>query len=190
MVNCFDLWSINFELVKISYIITFLHKFALLFSKQLEKRASRHEFEREVAEKFESRWHFPNGLGAVDGKHIVIQQPKNSGSHYRNYKGGGSIILMDMIGPEYEFLFADVGMNGRNWWQLVTKFLKVCLRIYHFCQMLNFFRVGKRRFHLYAQVMMLFFSFLMKPYPRKGWQARNEYLIIDFHECGVFRRMV
>ena len=33
---------------------------------------------------------------------------------YRNYKGCGSIILMGMIGPEYEFLFADVGMNGRN----------------------------------------------------------------------------
>ncbi|XP_057314357.1 uncharacterized protein LOC130655608 [Hydractinia symbiolongicarpus] len=68
----------------------------------------------EIAKKFYHRWNFPNGLGGVDGKHIAIQQPKNSGSHYRNYKGSDSIILMGMIGPEYEFLFADVGMNGRN----------------------------------------------------------------------------
>ena len=68
----------------------------------------------EIAKKFHLRWNFPHGLGAVDGKHIVIQQPNKSGSHYRNYKGSDSIILMGMIGPEYEFLFADVGMNGRN----------------------------------------------------------------------------
>ena len=67
-----------------------------------------------IAEKFYYRWNFPNGVGGVDGKHIVLQQPKNSGSHYRNYKGSDSIILMGMIGPEYEFLFVDVGMNGRN----------------------------------------------------------------------------
>ena len=53
-------------------------------------------------------------IGAVDGKHVILQQPCNSGSHYRNYKGTDSIILMAVVGPEYQFLFADVGMNGRN----------------------------------------------------------------------------
>ena len=50
----------------------------------------------------------------VNGKHIVLQQPKRSGSHYRNYKGIDSITLPAMVGPEYDFLFADVGINGRN----------------------------------------------------------------------------
>ena len=50
-------------------------------------------------------------LGAVDGKQIVLEQPNKSGSHYRNYKGTDSILLMVVVGPEY---FADVDMNGRN----------------------------------------------------------------------------
>ena len=43
-----------------------------------------------------------------------MQQPSNSGSHCRNYKETDSIVLLAMIGPEYEFLYADVGINGRN----------------------------------------------------------------------------
>ena len=67
-----------------------------------------------ISRKFKERWNFRNGLGGVDGKHILLQQPKSSGSHYRNYKGTNSIILLAMVGPEYEFLFVDVGINGRN----------------------------------------------------------------------------
>lgn len=63
-----------------------------------------------ISKKFLLRWNF----GAIDGKHIVIEQPSHSGSHYRNYKGTDSIVLMGMIGQEYEFLFVDVGINCRN----------------------------------------------------------------------------
>ena len=43
-----------------------------------------------------------------------MEQPTNSRSHYRNNKGTDSIILLAMIGPEYEFLYGDVDINGRN----------------------------------------------------------------------------
>ena len=74
----------------------------------------------EISSKFESQWNFPNGLFAVDGKRVVIQQPPNSGSHYYDYKGYNSILAMVAVGPDYEILAADVGMNGRmsdggNW---------------------------------------------------------------------------
>lgn len=80
----------------------------------------------EISEKFSQRCNFPNMIGAIDGKHIVLQQPYNSGSHYRNYKGTDSIILMAIVGPKYQFLFAEVGMNGRisdggNWAQSPVK---------------------------------------------------------------------
>lgn len=66
-----------------------------------------------LANKFETHWNFPNGIGAVDGKRINIQQPWNSGSHFYDYKGNNSIILLAAVGPEYEILWADVGTNGR-----------------------------------------------------------------------------
>ena len=54
-------------------------------------------------------WNFVNVVGAVDGNHVLMQQPKNSGPRYKNYNGTYSSIIL--LG---KFLFADVGMNGRN----------------------------------------------------------------------------
>ena len=59
-------------------------------------------------------WNFPNMTGANDGKHVILQPPRNSMSHYIKYKGTDSIIRMAVAGPEYQFLFAEAGMNRRN----------------------------------------------------------------------------
>ena len=67
-----------------------------------------------VASKFESRWNFPNGIGAIDGKRVIIQQPANSGSHFYDYKGNNSIVLLAVFGPDYQCLWASVGTNGRS----------------------------------------------------------------------------
>lgn len=66
-----------------------------------------------VANKFELKWNFPKCLGAIDGKHVVIQAPQNSGSYYYNYKGQHSVVLMAIADATYKFLVVTVGANGR-----------------------------------------------------------------------------
>ena len=66
-----------------------------------------------VSDMFYERWNFPHCIGAIDGKHAVIEPPPNTGSEFHNYKKSHSIILLAIVGPDYECIFADVGSNGR-----------------------------------------------------------------------------
>ena len=66
----------------------------------------------DIATKFEERWQFPHGLGAIDGKHVRIVKPRSSGSIYFNYKGYFSIVLMAMVDAEYKFIWTQIGNNG------------------------------------------------------------------------------
>ncbi|KAH9635563.1 hypothetical protein HF086_003177 [Spodoptera exigua] len=68
----------------------------------------------EIASEFYRKTQFPNCLGAVDGKHIRLKMPPNSGSNYFNYKSYFSTVLMAVVDADYCFTFIDVGAYGKH----------------------------------------------------------------------------
>ena len=67
---------------------------------------------KKVAEGFANAWDFHNTIGAIDGKHVAIEAPYNSGSYYFNYKGYHSIVLLALADARGKFMYVDVGANG------------------------------------------------------------------------------
>ncbi|CAH1995225.1 unnamed protein product [Acanthoscelides obtectus] len=68
---------------------------------------------KNIAKQFENIWNFPHCIGSMDGKHITIQAPINSGSEFYNYKQYFSVVLMALVDADYNFIFADCGCQGR-----------------------------------------------------------------------------
>lgn len=68
----------------------------------------------EVSKEFKKNTNFPNCIGAIDCKHVRIQQPSDTGSLFFNYKHFFSIVLLAVCDAKYSFLFVDVGSYGKS----------------------------------------------------------------------------
>ena len=66
-----------------------------------------------VAKQYQALWNFPHAVGAIDGKRVVLRCPRNSASEYFNYKSAFSILLFALVYANYNFMFVDVGCQGR-----------------------------------------------------------------------------
>lgn len=69
---------------------------------------------KSIVDGYWNTWQMPNCFGAVDGKHIKLKCPPNSGSCYYNYKKYFSIVLMAICDHLYKFKLVDVGAYGGN----------------------------------------------------------------------------
>lgn len=68
----------------------------------------------DVAKRYSSKWNFPNCIGSIDGKHIEVKCPPNSGSLYYNYKQYFSIVLQAVADADCKLIAVDVGTAGRQ----------------------------------------------------------------------------
>jgi hypothetical protein len=69
---------------------------------------------KKISQDYNNYWNYPHELGAIDGKHIVIQAPPRAGSDFFNYKKTHSIVLMGVCDAHNKFILVDVGDTGRQ----------------------------------------------------------------------------
>lgn len=67
-----------------------------------------------LSNKFMSQWNFPNCVGAIDGKHVRIKAPSNTGSLFFNYKEFYSMVMLAIVDADCKFIAVDIGSYGRE----------------------------------------------------------------------------
>ncbi|GFN80136.1 protein antagonist of like heterochromatin protein 1 [Plakobranchus ocellatus] len=67
-----------------------------------------------IAADFLDTWNFPNCVGAIDGKHVRVKCPANSGSMFYNYKNYFSVVLQAAVDASYKFIAIEVGGYGKQ----------------------------------------------------------------------------
>ncbi|KAM4053373.1 uncharacterized protein ACNLHF_006064 isoform 1-T1 [Anomaloglossus baeobatrachus] len=132
----------------------------------------------QVAAGFHDVANFPNCIGAVDGKHVRVQQPPRSGSVFFNYKKYFSVILMAVADAHYQFVAIDVGAYGSTGDSRVLRSSQIGLQILQEGATLPaprplpgstdpvpFVMVSDEAFPLLPN--------LLRPYPRRGLNTRR-----------------
>ncbi|XP_071055097.1 uncharacterized protein [Onthophagus taurus] len=69
---------------------------------------------KHVTNEFQRKANFPMCVGAIDRKHIRIENFPHAGSMNFNYKKFYSVVLLAIADTDYNFLFVDIGAYGKD----------------------------------------------------------------------------
>ncbi|XP_073509699.1 uncharacterized protein [Phyllobates terribilis] len=132
----------------------------------------------QVAAGFQTVANFPNCIGAVDGKHVRVQQPPRSGSRFFNYKKFFSVVLMAVADAHFKFVAIDVGAYGSTGDSRVFRSSQIGLQILQDGVTLPAPRPLPGSTHPVPFVMVSDEAFplqtnLLRPYPRRALNARR-----------------
>lgn len=141
---------------------------------------------KSIAKRYYELWDLPNCIGSVDGKHCRIKKFDKTASLHYNYKSFFSVVLMGCADADGIFTTIDVGEAGRFSDGAVFKASNLGklldtdkLHTPKPTPMPNdafdfpFYMVGDEAFPLKIN--------LMRPYPKRVLDLKNEYLIIECH---------
>lgn len=141
---------------------------------------------KKIAQEFHTKWGFPHCIGSIDGKHIRIKCPANSGSMYYNYKHFFSINLLAVTDANYKFITVDIGSYGKDSDGGVlsnSKFLK--------CIENNSLNIPKEETLPNSNIIAPFVfigdeafplrDYLMRPFPRNQLQDNQEKAVFNYN---------
>ena len=144
------------------------------------------EMWRRNADVFLNRWGFPHCIGAVDGKHVNVFAPPNSGSTFFNYKGFFSVVLMAVADADSRFVVVDIGDFGSNSDGGIFRrsafgqgLLSGCLNLPPDEQLSNSVTGDVVPYVFLADEAFPLGKNLMKPYPGRG--LTNERNLFNYH---------
>ena len=83
---------------------------------------------KQKSSEFLNLWNMPH-VGAIDGKHVATECPKNTGSLCHNYKGFFSQVLLAVCDAKYKFIFIDIGQYGSKNDSAIIKNLELGRRL-------------------------------------------------------------
>lgn len=141
-----------------------------------------------IENNFWQKWNIPNCVGGIDGKHVRIKAPANSGSLFFNYKDYFSIVLLAIVDADYKFTAVDVGSYGKESdngiFQKSVMGKKISNNTFNIPApkqlpgtniVLPHFLIGDEAFALS--------NFMMKPYSRKVAKLDRQKQIFNYRLC-------
>jgi hypothetical protein len=136
---------------------------------------------------FEKRWNFPRCASALDGKHVTIQSPPNTGSYCFNYRDFHSTVLMALVDAEYKFIAVNIGCNGRisNGGVFSASGLPEFLE-HQLCTVLPQNPLSRRHnplLHIVADYAFPLRPYLIKPYPRSTENMNIATRVFNYRLC-------